>query len=346
VIRCTVAIPVYNRKQLIRHALDSALAQDLPGLEILVVDNCSTDGTWEVLNTYSDPRLRLIRNETNVGLFGNFNRCLELARGEFLRLLCSDDALVPGCLTEEVRTMERFPTMALLSTRGRCVDPAGRVVGRFGEEFPAGVYPASQAIPAALWLYAHYGFNPFNYPSGILLRRKLALQARRFDTTMKVAGDVDFFLCVLEQGDLGVLDAVGCEITFHPGQVSTQSTRDGCMVREMSAIIGRYRELLEREGIYGRIIQHQAAVALGLALRYATLRMPRASRVHRELARAIGPSRVGTLIGLARIIGLRLLFRVFGVRVKLWQPAQSLNGALQNAAEAAPAVPPPQASSR
>src|SRR5579885_2083954 len=98
---CTIAIPVYNRAQLVRQALESALAQDLENTEILVIDNCSTDGTWETLHEYSDPRLRLVRNPTNVGLFGNLNRCLELAEGKYLRILCSDDRLLPGCIRTE-----------------------------------------------------------------------------------------------------------------------------------------------------------------------------------------------------------------------------------------------------
>ena len=68
---CTVAIPVYNRRDLVQRALQSVLTQDIDDLDILVVDNCSDDGTWEALTAYRDPRLRLVRNERNVGLFGN-----------------------------------------------------------------------------------------------------------------------------------------------------------------------------------------------------------------------------------------------------------------------------------
>src|SRR5262249_12344827 len=171
-MKCTIAIPVYNRESLIRQALESALSQNVSGLEVLVVDNCSTDGTWEILCSYSDPRLRLVRNESNLGLFGNFNRCLELARGTCLRLLCSADRLSSDSLPKELGVMESQPTVALLSTRGHSVDESGRFQFTIADHLPTGIYPGRDAIYNALWVHAHYGHNPFNFPSGILLRRE------------------------------------------------------------------------------------------------------------------------------------------------------------------------------
>ena len=207
-VKCTVAIPVYNRQSMIRRAVDSALAQTVPGLEILVVDNSSTDGTWDVLQTYKDSRLLLARNERNVGLFGNFNRCLDLAQGQYLRFLCSDDKLIPCSLAQEIEIMDAHQEVALLTTRGRRVNERGYVLGPQADHFQPGIYLGQQAICAVLWFQAHYAYNPLNYPSGILLRREIARQVGPFDTTMKMSGDVDFFLRVLERGALAVVDSV------------------------------------------------------------------------------------------------------------------------------------------
>src|SRR4051794_31293108 len=81
---CTIAIPVYNREDLVRGAIESALQHQQADLEILVIDNCSTDRTAEVARSYEDPRLRVVVNDSNLGLFGNFNRCLELATGKYI----------------------------------------------------------------------------------------------------------------------------------------------------------------------------------------------------------------------------------------------------------------------
>ena len=115
----TIAIPVYNREHLVKKALESALRQPERDLEVLVVDNASTDGTWEVLSSFPDPRLRLVRNDRNLGLFGNFNRCIFLARGRYVVTLCSDDMLLDGFLAPARRLLDTHPEVGLVSSRGR-----------------------------------------------------------------------------------------------------------------------------------------------------------------------------------------------------------------------------------
>jgi glycosyltransferase involved in cell wall biosynthesis len=324
--KCTVAIPVYNRQNLtLNHvALESALAQDMPDLEILVVDDCSTDGTYETLQSYHDPRLRLVRNERNVGLFGNFNRCLHLAQGQYLRILCSDDKLIPGCLGREVDIMDVHPNVVLLSTRGRRVDESGRILGPQAHHFRSGIYSGQQAIHAALWFQAHYAYNPFNYPSGILLRREVAIQVGLFDTTMRMAGDVDFFLRMLERGDLAVLDALGCEITMHPQQEGMRLAGDPAPMREIYMLTERYRPLLEQVGTYKRIRQQLAAYALGLAFKYWRMGMPQAKQAHHMIAWSSGVSQTAVIVAVMRLLSLRMLMKTTGIRFVPLQPLQAL----------------------
>ncbi len=87
----SICIPTYNRATIITKAIDSALSQTYKNIEVIVVDNASTDNTEEIVLGYDDPRLRYVRNSENLGLFGNFNRCIELYKGEFLHILHSDD---------------------------------------------------------------------------------------------------------------------------------------------------------------------------------------------------------------------------------------------------------------
>ena len=94
----SVCIPVFNGSQYIRASVESVLTQTEERFELLVVDNCSTDRTAEILAEYDDPRLRIFKNEHNLGLFGNFNRCTELARGEYIVILPHDDLMLPSLL--------------------------------------------------------------------------------------------------------------------------------------------------------------------------------------------------------------------------------------------------------
>lgn len=102
--KVSILIPVFNRKQFIAECIQSALDQTFTDFEVVVVDNASDDGTWEICQRFAsrDPRVRVFRNDTNIGPVRNWRRCAEEAWGEFSKILFSDDALEPNCLAEMV----------------------------------------------------------------------------------------------------------------------------------------------------------------------------------------------------------------------------------------------------
>lgn len=96
----SVCIPTYNGQEYLRVCLDSVLSQTYPDFEVLVVDDCSTDNTVRIIQEYADrdPRVHLIHNNRNLGLVGNWNRCIELAQGEWIKFVFQDDMLRKDCL--------------------------------------------------------------------------------------------------------------------------------------------------------------------------------------------------------------------------------------------------------
>lgn len=316
-VKCTIGIPIYNRAigKLNFVALESALAQPTQDTEILVVDDCSTDGTWEILKKYSDPRLRLVRNNKNLGLFANFNRCLKLSEGKYLKILCSDDMLTYGTLNREVRIMEQHPKVAMLSTRGMRITPRGQILGLQADHFKPGVYRGAEAIHAFLWFQAHYAYNPLNYPSGVLFNKEFTSEAGWFDTSMKMAGDIDFYLRILEHGDLAVADFIGCYIGIHDHQAGAMLNGYTEIIEEIKGITDRYRALLERQGTHKEICSQLAAYSLGLAFKYWCMGMRDAASSHFKIARCIRVQPVAKLIAICKMFVLRFLLRTTGSRV-------------------------------
>lgn len=90
----TIGIPVYNRIDFTREAVQSVLNQTYKNFELVIVDDKSTDGTWEYLNTIKDQRVRLFQNDVNIGLLRNFKRCIQEAQGTWFKFLMNDDYLV------------------------------------------------------------------------------------------------------------------------------------------------------------------------------------------------------------------------------------------------------------
>ncbi len=94
----TIGIPTFNRSHFVLDALQSCLNQTYSNLDIVVADNASVDDTWEKLNGIKDPRVRLIRQTSNVGGARNFNTCVREAKGDLFLLLCDDDLLEPTAI--------------------------------------------------------------------------------------------------------------------------------------------------------------------------------------------------------------------------------------------------------
>lgn len=100
-MKVSTVIPVYNRQELVKDALRSAQAQNIDSHEIVVVDNCSTDATWDVVQEFAsqDPRIRCFRNTENIGPVRNWRVGIEKAKGEYCHLLFSDDLIEPDFLS-------------------------------------------------------------------------------------------------------------------------------------------------------------------------------------------------------------------------------------------------------
>ncbi|MCC6689921.1 MAG: glycosyltransferase family 2 protein [Bacteroidia bacterium] len=96
----SICIPTYNGSEFIRECIDSAIIQTYTNIEILFIDDQSTDNTREIISEYAlkDKRIKLYTNSKNLGLVGNWNRCMELANGEWIKFLFQDDRLDPQCV--------------------------------------------------------------------------------------------------------------------------------------------------------------------------------------------------------------------------------------------------------
>ncbi len=123
---CTfsVIVPLYNKQNEIGDTIRSILAQSYPPLEIVVVDDGSTDGSADVVRSFDSPLIRLIP-QPNAGECAARNRAIAEARGEYLALLDADDAWEPGYLEEIARLIETYPGCGLYSTAFNIVSREG-----------------------------------------------------------------------------------------------------------------------------------------------------------------------------------------------------------------------------
>jgi glycosyltransferase involved in cell wall biosynthesis len=122
----TIAIPTLNRAHLLRLTLESALNQTYPNLEILVSDNASEDGTWDLLQGLVDKRLRTLRQATRLSMYEHWNKILSVARGDYFLLLSDDDVLRPQAIDKMMAAFQRDSSAGFVFCRGIIIDSEGR----------------------------------------------------------------------------------------------------------------------------------------------------------------------------------------------------------------------------
>ncbi|MHA4842641.1 glycosyltransferase family 2 protein [Flavitalea antarctica] len=113
--KVSVLIPTYNYGYCLDVAVQSVMDQGMSDFELIVIDDHSSDNTDEVMEKYlSDPRITYVRNEQNLGLVGNWNKCLSYAKGEYIKFLCADDYFRSDLLCKMVNVMEQHPGVSLV----------------------------------------------------------------------------------------------------------------------------------------------------------------------------------------------------------------------------------------
>jgi hypothetical protein len=126
--RLSVGLPVYNGERFLQQAVDSVLSGSFRDFELIISDNCSTDGTESIARDYAsrDQRVRYVRNDRNIGPVANFNQAFRLARGGYFKWLAYDDVCGPDLLARCVGLLDDDPSVALCSARFVEIDAGGR----------------------------------------------------------------------------------------------------------------------------------------------------------------------------------------------------------------------------
>ncbi|HEY8223911.1 MAG TPA: glycosyltransferase [Pyrinomonadaceae bacterium] len=129
--KVSVCIPTFNGAAYLSEAITSVLNQTLTDFELIVVDDCSSDSTETVVKSFQDDRLTYYKNSTRLGLVGNWNRCLELAKCEYVSIFHQDDVMAPENLGEKIRVLDEHPSVGLVFSQAQIVDGRGNPTRMF-----------------------------------------------------------------------------------------------------------------------------------------------------------------------------------------------------------------------
>jgi glycosyltransferase involved in cell wall biosynthesis len=230
----SVVIPTFNRAGLIARAIDSALAQTHPALEVIVVDDGSTDGTAELVRRRYAAELRVrCLTQTNQGVCAARNRGLAEARGDYVALLDSDDVWRPWKLELQLSCLRAVPEAGMVWTDMEAIGPDGNILSRkylrtmyrnsyrwfpkasnlFSSSRPLADICSETIAPVSTarlyWgdIYSPMIMGNLVHTSTVLLRRERLARVGRFNESLKISGeDYDFHLRTCREGPVALAD--------------------------------------------------------------------------------------------------------------------------------------------
>ncbi|MGO9959699.1 MAG: glycosyltransferase family 2 protein, partial [Solirubrobacteraceae bacterium] len=239
----SICVPAYNHARFISECVSSALDQDADDFEVLVVDDQSADETFAIVERVADPRLRVVRNERNLGAVGNHNRCLGQARGRFVLILHGDDRIHPGTIRALRMALEEG--QAVLAFGRRDIQVLGDLedrswadeFGRLDEPLIAAVLkraPAdSEAVKlpgqevVAYHLDTDLRLNCIGEPSNVMIDREIAQAVGGFRPGLHQVFDTDMWLRLLCHGDAMFVNEAVAVRRVHPSTLTRDNMRSG-----------------------------------------------------------------------------------------------------------------------
>ena len=219
----SVCIPLYNAGAFIGATVDSVLRQTYPNWELIIADDMSTDGGWEIVLAYRDPRIRCFRNPQRLGAEGNWNGVISAAKGEYVKLLCHDDLLAPECLERQVAAFQadRSRGLALVCCARDIIDKDGRKTLRRRWVRKDARMEGKQAVRETL----RAGTNLIGEPSAVLFRLDDVSRVGLFDGGRQYGIDLDYWVRLLALGDCYYLAASLCSFRMSRQSWSSQLAR-------------------------------------------------------------------------------------------------------------------------
>jgi glycosyltransferase involved in cell wall biosynthesis len=265
----TFAIPFYQGRAYLQRAIASVLRQNNPAWQLLVCDDCGPEPEIaQLVRSYADPRIRYHRNEYNLGMAGNWNRCLDLAATDLVNLLHADDELLDGYADVMIRAAQRHPHAVAFFCRARIIDEHSRPCFSFPDFVKRFLVPRSggtlrlrgrRAVEALL--RGDFIMCP------TVCYRKSVLGSRRFSFSWRQVQDLEFFLRLLLDGDLLVgLPEVAYAYRRHPGNATSAQTHTLLRFDEESRLYDQLGQAAARRGWRraARLAAHKGIIKLNL----------------------------------------------------------------------------------
>jgi glycosyltransferase involved in cell wall biosynthesis len=223
----SVILPVYNGGAYLALSVQSVLAQQFEAWELLVVDDCSTDGSFEYLQNIDHPQVTLFKNEKNKGLFFNLNFLISKCTTNLVKLWSQDDVMYPTCLQQTVLFHKQHPQLGFSYSDRDMIDEHGNIKTHNNvDHTPAIISPELHAR------IAFFTGSIAGNIANVCINKNALQEVGPFREDMKISADFDMWVRLAEQHDTGFIKQKLIQLRDHSGQLSRKDEYYILHVRE------------------------------------------------------------------------------------------------------------------
>jgi glycosyltransferase involved in cell wall biosynthesis len=209
--KVSVLMPVYNCRAFIEESISSILNQTFTDFEFLIIDDCSTDGTYEFLQKLTDPRIKLIAKTKNSGITTSLNMGLDLAKGEYIARMDGDDCSLPHRFQRQVDLLDHDRDIVL------CGSWIGFINDDRVKQYPSGPDEIEQTL---------FRQNPIAHPSVMYRQSVITDHALKYDRSMEPSEDYDLWMRMSLYGKIRNIPEVLLNYRDHNNQVSKLRSKE------------------------------------------------------------------------------------------------------------------------
>jgi glycosyltransferase involved in cell wall biosynthesis len=245
--RVSIVVPNYNHERYLAARLDSIFAQTYRDYEVILLDDCSSDRSAELLAAYAErPRVaELVLNRSNLGPFGQWQLGMAKAKGEYLWIAESDDVAEPAFLEHMVAALDGRPAVGVAYCQSRVIDEDGQILfdnRRWTNDLDPELWGAPFQLEGTRSLRDFFVFkNVIPNASAVLFRRKLFERVSPEITEFRYTGDWLAWTDILRDGDLYFTPELLNRFRYH-----AQSTRVRRRFEQTAQYLGEVYRIVSR----------------------------------------------------------------------------------------------------
>lgn len=263
-MKISVCIPAYNRPDTIKQTIQSVIDQTEKDWELIVTDDSDNKNVESVVISFSDPRIRYTKNPNRLGMEGNWNMGLTLAKGQYIKLLMDDDYLHPTCLAEQALILDQLPRVVLVCADYEVVNGENQHIKMSNmKKDPYRLFLRDYVENGFAFILAYLlGKRKVGLPSAMLFRKSTLAVSGLVNPNAGFAADSDLWLRLCEFGDFAYCDKKLLVMRWHETNLSKKLVTE---TLGYQSILQLYRKWLQNDD--PGITSAQAAIGLSAVAR-------------------------------------------------------------------------------